>query len=251
MPLPSPAPDVTESRADGAAGPSFDEGDVCVWHVRADSLEPADAWRVLSDDERSHAERFRFARDRDRFTVCRAHLRRILGNYLNQPPEKIRFELGPHGKPRLSAAPRASRICFNVTHSRDDALIAVANGREVGIDLEHLRDDLDPLKLASRFLTPGENEFIARHSPEERIAAFLTCWTRKEAWMKAVGVGLTKSLSHFDVTPSLGQRSATLGPLPGSADLWTVHELQSAPGAIAAIVVRGAASAVPPVRVLR
>jgi 4'-phosphopantetheinyl transferase len=203
-----------------------------VWSLSlADSLSP-EMLMMLSAGERDKAARFRFDRDRARFVICRSGLRMLLSRYLDRPPEALSIETARFGKPFVSD----TDLRFNVSHSSDRALVAVTRGTEVGVDLESVQTNLDPLSLAHPFFSPGERAFVENARPEDRIIAFLTCWTHKEAWMKAVGVGLSEPTSRFDVSGSL--------PIDGSNELvdheiatrWFLHRVSTAEPFIAAVV---------------
>src|SRR5580704_8559544 len=180
-------------------------GEVQVLHVKLPAVAPAAAWSVLSREERSAAERYRFEIDRNRYVACRAELRRILGACANLPPDRVSFGYGGAGKP-FFANGRELRIRFNLSHSGDCALIAVGIGCEVGIDVEKVRADVDHEAVARRFFTANERGFMFALDPMCRATAFYQCWTRKEAWMKAVGTGLCDPLDRYDVSASLASR---------------------------------------------
>jgi 4'-phosphopantetheinyl transferase len=160
---------------------------------------------VLDDAERGRAARFVFEPDRRRFIVSHALLRTVLGRFLNQPPGSLRFTTGFRGKPRLVDPPVDLR--FNLSHAGERALIAVALGREVGVDIEQTRA-IDALALATRFFAAGETAALRALPESEQPAAFLRCWTRKEAFIKALGDGLHFPLSQFEVSlvPDDGSR---------------------------------------------
>jgi len=238
MAEPSPTPDPPAGWFDPPAALELRGADVHVWRLKIQTAPP-EAWSLLSLEERAAAERFKFERDRQRFISCRAQLRRILSRYVGQPPEALAIARGEFGKPYLSARSKPSSIRFNMSHSAGVALVAVANDREVGVDVESLDTDLDPQDLAARFFTPGEQSFVRQHPEAEQNAAFLACWTRKEAWMKAVGVGFREPLERFDVSAALGGGFSTLKRTAGDGLDWTVLPLTGVPGAIAALAVEG------------
>jgi 4'-phosphopantetheinyl transferase len=161
---------------------------------------------VLSPDERERAARFRFARDRDRFTAARGYLRAVLSRYTGVEPRAIRFGYRDRGKPVLAASHHVSAgggglgIEFNVAHSADLALIAVARGRETGIDLEEIRTQRDLLGIAERFFSRREIDWLRAAAGAESARRFYTIWTRKEAYLKARGLGITVALEEIDVS---------------------------------------------------
>jgi 4'-phosphopantetheinyl transferase len=198
---------------------------VCVSLVRtADEL--AILRETLTDDERERADRFVFARDRERYTVARAELRRLLANHLGAPP---RICYGAHGKPALVGG----GLAFNVSHAHDLGVIAVACDREIGVDVERERE-VDIAGLATRYFSPREREELLALPDAERLAAFFRCWTRKEAYVKARGEGLAIPLDAFTV--SIGrQTDVTLAA--DDAARWSLRALDVDPGYAAAIAV--------------
>ena len=189
------------------------ESDVHVWHtslVLADSLL-SQLRASLSPEERARAERFAFENARVRFIAAHGMLRTIVSRYVNERPGTLMFTPGRHGKPSLAGLRGAvEKVRFNLAHSHDSALIAVARNREVGIDLERVRDNFEGLKLAERFFTPSEFERL-RHLPSDQANRFFfTLWTSKEAYLKATGAGLSKPLSDvsFEFVGSTGLRFA-------------------------------------------
>ena len=163
---------------------------VHVWAVRLDS-PPAhiDAlYATLSADERERSSRFHFDRDRRRYICARGVLRQLFSRYLDAAAEEFTFSYGPSGKPSLGGRFRGA-LTFNVSHSDDLALIAIGRDIELGVDVEAVRalDDADG--IASRFFAPGENERLRSLPDGIRTGAFFACWTRKEAYLKALGSG--------------------------------------------------------------
>ena len=152
----------------------------------------------LTDEERRRADRFLRDEVRQRFVVARASLRSILGGYLEVPAVAVPIEEGTHGKPQLVGG-NANDLRFNLAHSGELALVAVTRGCEVGVDVERLRSVEHWQELAARYFHPAEAAAIAAVDSAERNAAFLRCWTQKEAILKAFGVGLSHSLQTFAV----------------------------------------------------
>lgn len=221
------------------APPPLACGESHVWHIDLRAPSPT-AWELLSPDEQARALQFRFAADRERFTRCRAKLRQILGQYLDQPPAQLAFQYGAHGKPKLPPAPSQQRIEFNVSHTGDAALFAFARERTVGVDLENATNRLDFQALADRFMSPREAAFVRAAADGDRSRAFYACWTRKEAWLKAIGCGLSEPLARFDASPALGQPTGMVRCDDFPALSWTLHELSPAPDLIAAVAAEGA-----------
>jgi 4'-phosphopantetheinyl transferase len=208
---------------------------VDIWHVRLMQIAPS---ACLSADERDRADGFKFERDRIRFVACRSALREVLAEYLGLSPRDVAFSYGSYGKPYIEGC----EIRFNVSHSGDDALIAVTRGREVGIDIERLDARLDPEQLGRRYLTPAEWAFVGNTRSDKRLEAFLGCWTRKEAWAKAVGPGIAGGLSQFDTSESLNRATGLLRDRAGGD--WLIVELKQIQGLIGAIAVQGNQTAV-------
>jgi len=162
---------------------------------------------VLSDDELERASRFRFERDRRRFVAARSTLRQLLAAYLDGSPSDICFVYGPYGKPDVPA----SHLSFNMSHSDSSALFAFGPPFELGVDVEVLTFGVrDDERIASHFFSPHEVATLRAHPPSAQPRAFLRCWTRKEAFVKARGDGLSLSLQDFDVSFALGEPPAIL-----------------------------------------
>ncbi len=196
---------------------------------------------LLSDDECARASRFKVEEARRTFIISRGFLRRILGVALDCPPESLRFGVGPHGKPFLAGAHAESGIEFNVTHSGQLFLYAVSRGRPVGVDVEWKNKGLAVEDLARRYFAPAEARLLFEEAPvEERLDNFYRCWTRKEAYLKAKGTGLTTKLHAFEVTFLPGVAPALLHTeVPGEDPAaWKVFDVPVPPGHVAALVVR-------------
>jgi 4'-phosphopantetheinyl transferase len=195
----------------------------------------------LAADEQARAQRFYFERDRGHFIVARGVLRIILGSYLNQAPEGLSFCYSAHGKPALAGESGGDAIRFNVSHSHGIALYAVTRGREVGVDLEHIRSNLAVAEIAERFFSRREVAMLRTLLTEAQREAFFRCWTRKEAYLKARGEGLSLSLDQIDVSLAPGEPDVVPGTQPDSSEAsrWSLQELTPAPGYVAALAVEG------------
>jgi len=219
-------------------------GPVGVVQVRLDE-EPAPTEqlaRCLSVDERRRAERFVFERDRRRFVVCRSHLRRLIGDRLDVHPAAIEFAYGARGKPRLGGAMAGAALRFNVSHSAGIALYAFAWGLEVGVDVEAVCALPDADQVAARFFSRRENEAYRALDARDRPLGFFNCWTRKEAFVKALGDGLHFPLDAFDVSLAPGEPAQILRvgeTLDPDVD-WCLESLALEPGTVAAVVVEKA-----------
>jgi 4'-phosphopantetheinyl transferase len=152
---------------------------------------------ILAADERARAERFRADDARRRFVTARAALRRLLGEYLGVPPNEVAFDYDMNGKPRLHHSAASSDLRFNLAHSGELALVAVTRGCEVGVDVERLREVRHWQEIAERYFHRREVAQIAALPHAEQRAAFLHCWTGKEAVLKALSTGVTRSLDFF------------------------------------------------------
>jgi 4'-phosphopantetheinyl transferase len=171
--------------------------EVHVVHFRLDEIPAAARTNMPDRAEHTRAERFVLQRDRRRFLTARIVLRAVLGQLLDRRPEHIRFTTTPHGK--LNLADDAFDLRFNISHSGERAVLAVALGREVGVDIEENRP-IDTLRLARRFLAAGEIRALEETCALDRTTAFFRCWTRKEAFVKAIGTGLSYPLDAFEVS---------------------------------------------------
>jgi 4'-phosphopantetheinyl transferase len=215
--------------------------DVHVWSRRLDdgAVATAELLTVLSGDERARAERFHFERDRVRFIVARASLRQILGAYLDTAPARLAFAYGPQGKPALAWPP--AFVTFNLSHSGELVLYALARARRVGIDVERRRPVEDVEGLAATVFAAAERAELASLPADQRIEAFLDGWTRKEAFIKAVGEGLSHPLDTFVVSlaPAAPARLVCVGDRPGAACGWSLHALTTEPGYTASLAVEG------------
>jgi 4'-phosphopantetheinyl transferase len=211
-----------------------------VWHASLDldaNLASTLA-ETLSDDERARAARFIFDRDRRRFVAARGILRSILGELLDLDAGRVRFVYAERGKPSL-AREFGHAISFNLAHSEDHVLIAVANGVDVGVDIEAIRPRIDPLAVAERFFAPNERTALRALPAAEHLPAFFRCWTRKEAYIKALGSGLAHPLDRFEVP--IGDVGATPLHIVESgvpATEWSLRDLSAFPSYAAALVVR-------------
>jgi 4'-phosphopantetheinyl transferase len=202
---------------------------VHVWSALLD-VPPARLARLaghLSPDERARAARFRFDRDRRRFTAARGALREILGAYLGRPAPDVAFVYGAYGKPALAPPLDATGLAFNLAHAAGLALYGVALGRPLGIDVEEVRPLPDLLGVARRVMTPGELAPFAALPPDPQREAFFALWTRKEAYLKATGAGFSLRPDGFAVDDLRAG-----GP-------WRLHDLSPAPGFAACVAVEG------------
>ncbi len=218
--------------------------EVHLWSV---DLHPAEdkvaaLRRLLTPEEIQRSERFKFDRHRRRFIVRRGALRRLVGAYLDQDPAAVSFAEGEKGKPFVpqSGTP-ADVLHFNLTDSKDLAIYAFTRGAELGVDVEILRPMPDALDIAEHFFAADEREDLRRVPEADRADAFFNCWTRKEAYIKAIGEGLSEPLDRFCVTLTPGQpaRFVHLGGDPQRAADWTLYHMLPEPGAVGALALEG------------
>ena len=225
-----------------AAEPALPAGEVHVWRAALErpAVELASLAETLSPEEAERAERFYFERDRKRFVAGRGILRALLGRYVGVSPEAIRFQYGPQGKPSLAAGCGDGTLAFNLSHSHDLALYAFARRRAVGVDAERLRPLPDAGAMARRFFSPREVAALEAAPAGRREAVFLEIWTRKEAYIKALGEGLSRPLRGFSV--AMGNERAPLLHVEGDeaeAERWRLQPLFPDPAYAAAVAVEG------------
>lgn len=192
---------------------------------------------MLSPDEQERASGFRFPEPRLRFVATRGLLRSLLGSYLCKGPRAIRFRYSDRGKPALDG--QTCQLHFNVSHSENVVLLAFSLGREVGVDVEYMRRNVEIEDLARRFLSESERAGLAELAPEQRRQAFFHCWTRKEAFIKAVGQGLALPLHQFDVSLDQSARLLATRPDPTEKDRWSLWAIEAGPEYAAALAARG------------
>lgn len=220
-----------------AMPPAADE--VHVWQASLAASPPPNLSNVFSLEELERADRFGNPARRSAFLVARATLRGVLAQELGTDTGALRFATGPHGKPFLENPPTGLR--FNLSHSGEIVVCAVAWEREVGIDVERIKPDIDHAALARRFFSPLENEQLSSLPPAWQPAAFFAAWTRKEALVKAWGVGLSLPLHRFDVSvhPRRPAQLVSVREGPGQDGQWSLHELDPGPGYAGALAVEG------------
>jgi len=225
------------------AGLAPAEDEVQLWRVDLEAVRAEEArWQeVLSSDERNRAARFHFPHDRQRFVASRAWLRTILAGFLEIDARDLRFSYSKKDKPFVGPAHADSGITFNMSHSGGIALYAFARRREIGVDVEQIRSNFDIEPIARRFFSVLEQQQLAALPEESRVDAFFRCWTRKEAYIKAVGDGLSLPLSQFDVSLESWGTNALLATRPDSsqAGQWMLREVPAGAGYSAALCVRG------------
>ena len=209
--------------------------------INAASHEPEALLSLLSDDELKRAERFRFEKHRHRWIAGRAMLRTILSAMTHRSPESVAFEYDEHKKPYLPCSSGHERIHFNLTHSSDLALLAVTSVGPVGIDVERIKPLSSIDTVVDRFFSIAERSaFSTMSGDEERLKAFYTCWTRKEAYLKALGCGISEPTNTFDVT-FLENSEPEIIAIDGDNNVardWLLFDLKVTPGYVGALAIR-------------
>jgi 4'-phosphopantetheinyl transferase len=229
----------------------FDDTTICdttelasdVVHVWKRSLRAAPAAieicsASLSTDECERAGRFRVEQPRTDFILTRGALRVLIASYQRMAPQEIKFRYSKFGKPSLEGT---RELRFNVSHTDGLALLAFARNRELGVDVEHVRTTLDARELAERFFSERERNALEKLTGDDLYAAFYRCWTRKEAYIKAKGEGLSLPLTQFDVSVEADELEALLAtrPEPSEAGRWMLRDLNAGHGYAAALAVAG------------
>jgi len=226
-----------------ASGLELAPGTIHVWSIRLDppAAQAERLGRSLAADEWARANRFRFEKHRRQYVVGRGALRFLLGSYLGMPPEGIQFIYGPRGKPFLAPSLGAADLQFNLSNSDELALVGFVHGPEIGVDVEYLRPMEDCEQIAERFFSESERRVLRGIPFPTKQEAFFNCWTRKEAYLKAVGEGLAAALDSFDVTLAPGDppRMLTLEGDAERAARWSLHHLRPADDYIGAVAIEG------------
>ena len=223
--------------------PTLGKDEVHVWRANLD-LEPSRVQslrKLLPSDEQARADRFYLAKDREHFIVAHGLLRTILAFYLYMEPERLHFCYSPYGRPALTSILGLKAFRFNMSHSHGLALYGFTRGRKIGIDLEYICADIICEDIAERFFSPLETAVLCALPPEARHEAFFNCWTRKEAYVKARGEGLSFPLNRFDVSLAPGEPARLLNveEEPREASRWSLRELEPGPNYVAALAVEG------------
>ena len=217
---------------------------VYIWHVnlRARRLSAINKYsNILSSDERDRAARFKFPDHRDRYIIAHAALRSILAGYLEADPARLEFCRGPYGKPELVSATHRKPLDFNLSHSHESALVAVTLGRQIGVDIEYIKRDFHWQEVAERFFAPGEIARLRALPEEQQQRGFFACWTRKEAYIKAKGGGLSIPLQDFEVSLAPGEPVSLVSCStdPEEVTRWSLAEMDVGPEYAAAVAVEG------------
>ncbi|MDM0088163.1 MULTISPECIES: 4'-phosphopantetheinyl transferase superfamily protein [unclassified Variovorax] len=215
-----------------------------LWRFPLDQYLPAAAIATLSPDEIARARRFVFEKDRHHFMAARAALRQLLGQRTGLSPAALQFTAGPFGKPALADVPG---LHFNLSHSGATGVLALSERLATGIDVELLRPMPDARALADAYFAPGERAAIAAIGDDDatvRDAAFLGCWTRKEACLKAVGIGLHLATAGFEVGTRADERTVEIATADGIERVW-LQPLELGDGLVASLALRRGHGAAP------
>ena len=219
------------------------DGNVHVWRA---SLVPksdiiSEFRALLSTDEIVRADRFHFEKHRVAFTVRRGILRQLLGKYLGRPPVTDTFPSNQYGKPGLPDSYSHSDIHFSISHSAGVGLFAFSRGRDLGVDIEAVRTDIEYCALSERFFSKLERQTLRSLPPDRQCEAFFACWSRKEAYIKARGMGLSMPLDQFDVTlaPHDPARLIATRDNPANAASWTMYNIDAGQEYAGALAVEG------------
>jgi len=217
--------------------------EIHVWHATLDRDESvlAHLESTLSPDEKARADRFHFLKDRNHYIVGRGLLRELLGVYLQQSPARLEFSYAQYGKPFLSGTNASSGLSFNLAHSAGLVVYAVARERNLGIDIELIKPESAGEDIAKRYFSAREVSDLLTLPPEEKVEGFFHCWSRKEAYLKATGMGLQIPLDSFAVSLTPGQPAQFLG---GVEPCWKIASYSPAEGYSAALVYDGAPSSI-------
>ena len=227
-----------ESAAVALPGPD----DIHVWYAEADvsprAIAAADA--LLGADERARAGRFVRTTDRARFVAAHAMQRIVLGGYLGVGPDRLEFERGDHSKPKLAGDPAACALAFNLSHSGNRVLVAVSGGEAVGVDIEELRADIDVPALARLVFSPAELGALLEQTGEAQRTLFFRTWVRKEAVLKAIGLGFSAEPKDISVGyPYTGADGALPVDTGGRPGTWGVRDVPGLVGCLAAVAAPG------------
>jgi 4'-phosphopantetheinyl transferase len=215
------------------------DNEIHVWRADLDS-ERADLqllFALLTPDEQQKAVRFRFEKDRNHYGAARGILRSILSSYLSEDPKNLRFTYNPYGKPALDS----DLLQFNVSHSHGMALYAVAQHYPVGIDLEYMRTDFGWQQIVEQYFSAQEFDALLQLPEGQQCKAFFDGWTRKEAYIKAKGQGLSIPLNQFDVSLSPSEPAVLLRTQWDSQEAaqWALHDLNPGEDYAGAIAIHG------------
>jgi len=209
-----------------------------VWWVNlSNELAVNQCFNILSEDEKERAAKFRFEKDRQHFIIARGVLRQILSLYLSEKPDAIQFEYGKNGKPFFPK----NTLQFNLSHAGEIALIALTKNNIIGIDVEVINRKIEVEQVAQHFFAKGEFDRLMSLPKTQIYEAFFNCWTRKEAFIKATGDGLSFPLDQFEVSVKPNEKAELLATYfnEKEREKWSLFDLKMKEGYKAALAVRG------------
>jgi 4'-phosphopantetheinyl transferase len=221
--------------------PALDGAGIHLWHgspqARRSLLPHLSA--LLSADEADRRARFHFEADRRDFAFARGMLRTLVAAYLKTDPREVRFRYSEYGKPSLAPAGAEPDLQFNLSHTQGAVLLAICRQRAIGVDVERVREDFSPQEIATRFFSLSEQQALMRLPKAEQRPAFFHCWSRKEAFLKARGHGLSFPLEQFDVSIGVDETEVrlTTRPDPAEAQRWQILQAPAPEGYVAAVAV--------------
>jgi 4'-phosphopantetheinyl transferase len=218
---------------------------VDVWKCRLDILDSqvTALFKLLSGEEHVRAERLKIPEKRNQFVITRGRLRQIIAGILDSDPRDFKFEYTSHGKPFLARNWQGHELVFNVSHSYKMAIIGVALDRQLGVDIEKIQEGKDHMGMANRFFSKREQTELSATPDADRTRAFYSCWTRKEAFVKAVGDGITYGLDTFAVSvrPDDERPSLDIHGNSTNEEPWSVFNIPMNDNYMASLAVSGAA----------
>lgn len=210
-----------------------------VWHadlgMPPNQVDPF--YGLLDREEQDRASRFRIRILRDEFVLSHAFLRLVLGKYLEIDPRDVALRATQNGKPELS---EGGDLRFNLSHTQGAAAVALVRHQSVGVDVERIREDTEAMELAERFFSAAEVDWLRSQPPSETVPSFFTCWTAKEAYMKACGTGLAAPLAKFTVIPRAGHETLQLELMDGQeqSSTWSIWQLHLGADLRGALAIR-------------
>ena len=220
---------------------SLDKNQIHLWRAHLDlpAIVVNELTNLLSADEIERANKFCFPEHKRRFIVARSILRQLLSNYLHLNPKDLEFAYSNLGKPSIIQSNKISFLQFNLSHSQEYALFGFSNYHLIGVDLEYLRTMSDASKIAERFFSPREFNLISNLPLEQQSQLFFKLWTAKEAYLKAVGTGLSGSLASVDIGLDQNHQTSLLAINgdPMTAQNWSIHSCFPAPNYVATIAI--------------
>jgi 4'-phosphopantetheinyl transferase len=224
--------------------PLLEPAEVHVWKISwsDEDIHLRRLQGILSPDERQKGNRFYFQKDRRRFIAVHACLRLLLGHYLQIDAASLQFDYGAHGKPSVASESLKQKCSFNISHSRNLALLAFSGRQTIGVDVESIQPHLADEQIAKNLFAPEEIATLRSLPPHLRDKAFFSCWTRKEAYLKATGEGLSDSMNRFIAPMHQFEVSCFAGIVEHAEDnrSWFIWHLEPAPGYVGALATDAA-----------